>query len=54
MYENNGVSGLIPSVFHKLDKSPAWFGELVPLVTVEEWEAEEYARWLDVVEGEQE
>lgn len=33
MYENNGVSGLIPSVFHKLDKSPAWFGELVPLVT---------------------
>ena len=33
MYENNGVSGLIPSVFHKLDKSPVWFGELVPLVT---------------------
>ena len=33
MYENNGVSGLIPSVFHKLDKSPAWCGELVPLVT---------------------
>ena len=33
MYENNGVSGLIPFAFHKLDKSPAWCGELVPLVT---------------------
>ena len=28
--------------------------ERIGWVTVEEWEAEEYARWLDVVEGEQE